>query len=63
MLVNGYFGEAVFTDQGALWGAISSAAYFVIVYDIWLGSAKKLRYKIFNLGIYSILIILFLSIN
>ena len=31
MLVTGYFGEAVFTDQAALWGAISSAAYFVIV--------------------------------
>lgn len=42
MLVTGYFGEAVFTDQAALWGAISGAAYFVIVYDIWLGSAKKL---------------------
>lgn len=42
MLVTGYFGEAVFTDQAALWGGISGAAYFVIVYDIWLGSAKKL---------------------
>ena len=42
MLVTGYFGEAVFPDQAALWGAISGAAYFVIVYDIWLGSAKKL---------------------
>jgi len=42
MLVTGYFGEAVFTDQAALWGAISGAAYFVIVYEIWLGSAKKL---------------------
>lgn len=42
MLVTGYFGEAVFTGQAALWGAISGLAYFVIVYDIWLGSAKKL---------------------
>lgn len=42
MLVTGYFGEAVFTNQAALWGAISGAAYFVIVYEIWLGSAKKL---------------------
>jgi bacteriorhodopsin len=42
MLVTGYFGEAVFTDQAALWGAISGVAYFVIVYEIWLGSAKKL---------------------
>jgi lipid-A-disaccharide synthase-like uncharacterized protein len=31
MLVTGYFGEAVFTDQAALWGAISNATYFVIV--------------------------------
>jgi bacteriorhodopsin len=26
----------------ALWGGISGAAYFIIVYEIWLGSAKKL---------------------
>ena len=42
MLVTGYFGEAVFTESAALWGAISGAAYFAIVYEIWLGSAKKL---------------------
>ena len=42
MLVTGYFGEAVFTDSAALWGGISGLAYFVIVYEIWLGSAKKL---------------------
>ena len=42
MLVAGYFGEAVYQGQAALWGAISGAAYFVIVYEIWLGSAKKL---------------------
>ncbi|WP_339848651.1 bacteriorhodopsin-like [uncultured Dokdonia sp.] len=42
MLVTGYFGEAVFQDQAALWGAISGAAYFYIVYEIWLGSAKKI---------------------
>ncbi len=42
MLVTGYFGEAVFTEQAAFWGFISGAAYFVIVYDIWLGKAKKL---------------------
>lgn len=42
MLVTGYFGEAVFPNQAALWGGISGVAYFVIVYDIWLGSAKKL---------------------
>ncbi|WGD34673.1 bacteriorhodopsin-like [Olleya sp. YS] len=44
MLVTGYFGEAVYnTGSGpAVWGAISGAAYFYIVYEIWLGSAKKL---------------------
>ena len=42
MLVTGYFGEAVFPDQAALWGGISGVAYFIIVYEIWLGSAKKL---------------------
>ena len=42
MLVTGYFGEAVYTDNAAFWGLVSGAAYFVIVYDIWLGSAKKL---------------------
>ena len=42
MLVTGYFGEAVYQGQAALWGAISGAAYFLIVYEIWLGSAKKL---------------------
>ncbi len=44
MLVTGYFGEAVFnTGSGpALWGAISGAAYFYIVYEIWYGTAKKL---------------------
>jgi|TARA_B110000285_G_C14869803_1_gene488608 sensory rhodopsin len=42
MLIAGYFGEAVYTDQSALWGLISGLAYFYIVYEIWLGSAKKL---------------------
>ncbi|WP_378175865.1 bacteriorhodopsin-like [Aquimarina sp. SS2-1] len=42
MLVTGYFGEAVYRDQAWLWGLISGIAYFVIVYDIWLGKAKKL---------------------
>lgn len=45
MLVTGYFGETVFTDQAALWGGISGVAYFFIVYEIWLGSAKKLAVK------------------
>ncbi len=42
MLVTGYLGEAVYRDQAQIWGLISGIAYFVIVYDIWLGSAKKL---------------------
>jgi bacteriorhodopsin len=42
MLVTGYLGEAVFPDSAALWGFISGVAYFVIVYEIWLGSAAKL---------------------
>ncbi|MFH4968953.1 bacteriorhodopsin-like [Gaetbulibacter sp. M240] len=42
MLVTGYFGEAVYPGQAALWGFISGLAYFYIVYEIWLGSAKKL---------------------
>ncbi len=44
MLVTGYFGEAVYnTGSGpALWGALSGAAYFYIVYEIWFGGAKKL---------------------
>ena len=42
MLVTGYLGEAVYRDAAWLWGLISGIAYFVIVYEIWLGNAKKL---------------------
>ena len=42
MLVTGYFGETIFRDQAAMWGLISGAAYFAIVYIIWFGEAKKL---------------------
>ena len=42
MLVTGYWGEAVARDQAWLWGLISGIAYFIIVYIIWFGSAKKL---------------------
>ena len=47
MLVTGNFGEAVYnTGNGpAIWGQISGIAYFVIVYDIWIGQAKKLAEK------------------
>lgn len=42
MLVTGYFGEAVDPGNAALWGLISGLAYFVIVYEIWMGEAAKL---------------------
>jgi len=44
MLVTGYFGEAVYnTESGpTIWGLVSGIAYFVIVYEIWLGGAAKL---------------------
>jgi sensory rhodopsin len=42
MLVTGYLGEAVDLDNAWFWGLLSGAAYFVIVYDIWFGQAKKL---------------------
>ena len=42
MLVTGYWGEVVSRDQAALWGGISGAAYFYIVYLIMFGEAKAL---------------------
>lgn len=42
MLVTGYIGEAIDRPNAWLWGLISGIAYFVIVYDIWLGQAAKL---------------------
>ena len=42
MLVTGYLGEAVNRESAWLWGLVSGLAYFVIVYDIWIGEAKKL---------------------
>ena len=42
MLVTGYFGETIDRGNAQVWGLISGIAYFVIVYDIWMGSAKKL---------------------
>jgi bacteriorhodopsin len=42
MLLTGYFGEVVYTDNAAFWGFISGLAYFAIVYEIWLGEAAKL---------------------
>ena len=42
MLVTGYLGETIYADSAALWGGISGAFYFLIVYEIWFGSASKL---------------------
>ncbi|AOR29500.1 proteorhodopsin [Formosa sp. Hel1_33_131] len=42
MLVTGYLGETVFSEQASMWGFFSAVAYFAIVYEIWLGGAAKL---------------------
>ncbi len=42
MLVTGYLGEAVYRDAAWFWGLVSGIAYFIIVYEIWFGGAKKL---------------------
>jgi sensory rhodopsin len=42
MLVTGYLGEAVYTGSADIWGFVSGVAYFIIVYDIWVGEASKL---------------------
>lgn len=42
MLVTGYLGEAVQPEYSWQWGLASGIAYFIIVYIIWFGKAKKL---------------------
>jgi bacteriorhodopsin len=42
MLVTGYFGETIYSDSSVLWGVISGAAYFYIVYLVWFGEVAKL---------------------
>jgi bacteriorhodopsin len=42
MLVTGYFGETIYRDQSVMWGVISGAAYFYIVYLIWFGEVASL---------------------
>jgi sensory rhodopsin len=42
MLVTGYFGETIYKDQSVLWGVVSGAAYFYIVYLIWFGEVAQL---------------------
>ena len=41
MLVTGYMGEAGLADA-TVWGTVSAIAYFYIVYEVWMGSVKKL---------------------
>ena len=42
MLVTGYFGEALYRDSSVMWGVISGAAYFYIVYLVWKGEVAQL---------------------
>lgn len=42
MLLTGYVGEVLDRDGSVLWGVISGAAYFYIVYLIWFGEVAKL---------------------
>ena len=42
MLVTGYFGEAIYREQSVMWGVISGAAYFYIVYLVWKGEVAEL---------------------
>jgi sensory rhodopsin len=44
MLVTGYIGEAIHPEEKVswVWGAISGAAYFYIVYLVWYGDVAKL---------------------
>lgn len=44
MLVTGYIGEAIYPAESVswVWGAISGAFYFYIVYLVWFGEVAKL---------------------
>ncbi len=42
MLLTGYVGEVLDRDKSVLWGVLSGAAYFYIVYLIWFGEVAKL---------------------
>jgi len=42
MLITGYLGETVNREKSVLWGVISGAAYFYIVYLVWFGEVSKL---------------------
>jgi sensory rhodopsin len=45
MLIAGYLGETVYRESSAIWGAISTIGYVGIVYEVWMGSAKKMAEK------------------
>ena len=42
MLVTGYLGETIYRESSVLWGVISGAAYFYIVWMVWRGDVAKL---------------------
>lgn len=42
MLVAGYFGETIDRGSSVMWGVVSGAAYFYIVYLIWFGEVSNL---------------------
>ena len=42
MLLTGYAGEVLDREGSVLWGVLSGAAYFYIVYLIWFGEVAKL---------------------
>jgi|TARA_R110000737_G_scaffold327084_3_gene341150 sensory rhodopsin len=42
MLVTGYIGETIDSSNSVLWGVVSGAAYFYIVYLVWFGEIAKL---------------------
>lgn len=42
MLVAGYLGETAFRNNSVLWGIISTVGYVGILYEVWMGSARKL---------------------
>jgi bacteriorhodopsin len=42
MLITGYVGETIDRSASVMWGVLSGAAYFYIVYLIWFGEVAQL---------------------
>ncbi len=42
MLIFGYLGETTFRENSVLYGILSTVGYVGILYEVWLGEAKKL---------------------